>query len=158
MWFRFLLASSKSGLSRSRRPQLRPARRGTCLVLEQLEDRMLPSSYTALTAADLIADINAANAAGGANTITLAAATTSPYVLDTGGLAIDPDDNLTIVGSGNDIARSTASGTAPFRLFYVSSGASLTLQSLQLSGGLVETGAEYPIFAVVGGAILNEGR
>jgi hypothetical protein len=65
MWFHSLLASWKSGLSRSRRPQPRPARRGTRLVLERLEDRTLLSSYTAYTASDLIADINAANAAGG---------------------------------------------------------------------------------------------
>jgi hypothetical protein len=41
--------------------------------VERLEDRTLPSSYTAATVADLIADINAANQGGGANTITLAA-------------------------------------------------------------------------------------
>jgi hypothetical protein len=32
----------------------------------------LPSNYTAASVADLIADLNAANAAGGANTLTLA--------------------------------------------------------------------------------------
>jgi hypothetical protein len=44
MWFHSLLASWKSGLSRSRRPQPRPARRGTRLTVEQLEDRCTPST------------------------------------------------------------------------------------------------------------------
>jgi hypothetical protein len=35
--------------------------------LEQLEDRTTPSSFSAGTVADLIADINAANLAGGSN-------------------------------------------------------------------------------------------
>ncbi len=69
------------GASRSPRPQ--PAHRGTRLVLEHLEDRTLPSSYTAASVSDLIADISAANTAGGANTITLTAPTTSPYALTT---------------------------------------------------------------------------
>ena len=43
--------------------------------------RTLPSTYYAATAADLIADIKAANTAGGANTIVLTAPTTNPYVL-----------------------------------------------------------------------------
>jgi len=41
-----------------------------------LETRRLLASFTAASAADLIADMNAANAAGGANTITLAAGAT----------------------------------------------------------------------------------
>src|SRR5579864_3994309 len=49
--------------------------------LELLEDRAMPSSYTAASTSALIADINAANKAGGTNTITLTAPTTSPYVL-----------------------------------------------------------------------------
>jgi DNA-directed RNA polymerase specialized sigma24 family protein len=43
--------------------------------LERLENRTLPSSYTAASVSDLVADINAANAAGGSNTITLATKT-----------------------------------------------------------------------------------
>ncbi len=50
--------------------------------LEPLEARgaAIPS-YTASSPAALIADITAANTSGGANTITLTAATTAPYVL-----------------------------------------------------------------------------
>ena len=71
----------------------------------------------AATVSDLIADINAANTAGGANTITLTAPTTSPYVLTavnnttdgaTGLPVIAANDNLTIVGNGDTIERSTA--------------------------------------------------
>jgi hypothetical protein len=103
------------------------------------------SSYSAATASDLINDINAANAAGGANTITLTAPTTSPYILTavnntsdgpTGLPVIAKKDRLTIVGSGDTIERSTASGTPDFRLLDVASGAALTLENLTLQNGL----------------------
>jgi hypothetical protein len=42
----------------------------------RLEARTVPSGFTAASVADLVADINAANAAGGANNITLVAGTT----------------------------------------------------------------------------------
>ena len=116
------------------------------LFLEQLEDRALLASYTAVSVSDLITDINAANTAGGANTITLTAPTTAPYVLTavnntttaTGanGLpVIAANDNLTIVGNGDTIERSIATGTPDFRLLDVAAGASLTLQNLTLQGG-----------------------
>jgi hypothetical protein len=130
--------------------------------LDILEDRTLPSSYTALTASDLIADINAANSAGGANTITLTAPTTSPYVLTaadnstdgaTGLPVVAKHDTLTIVGNGDTVERSTASGTPAFRLFDVASAASLTLQNLTLQNGLA-FGSGAP---ADGGAIYNQG-
>jgi len=159
MWFHSLLASWKSGHSRGRQPQ--PARRGTRLTLEQLEDRALPSANTAGSVLDLVADINSANA-GGTNTITLTALTTSPYVLTavdnttdgaTGLPVITANDNLTIVGNGDTIERSTASGTAGFRLFDVAAGASLTPQNMTLQGGLA-TGAGV---SAEGGAIYSQG-
>jgi hypothetical protein len=61
------------------RPQL-PRRRSTRLTLEHLEDRTTPSTFNAATVSDLIADINAANKAGGASTIALTAPTSSPYI------------------------------------------------------------------------------
>src|SRR5262249_14120007 len=82
MWFPSLLLSLVLSLKpragrRPQRGQRPPARRCSFRpTLEALEDRALPSSYTAGTVADLIADINAANAAGGANTITLNPGTT----------------------------------------------------------------------------------
>jgi hypothetical protein len=159
MWFHSLLASWKS--ARPRRTP--PARRGAHLILERLEDRTLLSSYTAYTASDLIADINAANAAGGANTITLAAPTTSPYALTartTGvnggnGLpVIAANDNLTIVGNGDTIEKAANPGLA-FRLLDVAPLATLTLQNLTLQGGLAsEAGL---VTTGPGGAIYNEG-
>jgi hypothetical protein len=133
------------------------------LTVEQLEGRTLLSSYLAATVSDLIADINAANAAAaGSNTITLTAPTTSPYMLTTvdnttdgaNGLPqIANKDNLTIVGNGDTIERSTASGTPAFRLFDVNNSGSLTLQMLTLQNGLAfGTGS-----AAEGGAIYNQG-
>lgn len=123
------------------------------------------SAYTAATAADLIADIYAANTRGGTNTITLTAPTTSPYVLTavnntTDGATGTPEisggtrklaaDNLTIVGNGDTVERGT--GTA-FRLFDVATGGSLTLENLTLANGL----AYGPGSAAQGGAVRNQG-
>src|SRR5690349_16374978 len=58
----------------SRVPSPRPRRSRPCL--EHLEDRFLPTAYTAASVAQLIYDINDANLHPGTNTITLAAATT----------------------------------------------------------------------------------
>ena len=127
---------------------------------------MLPSTYSAATASDLIADINAANTAGGANTIVLTAPTSSSYVLTavnnttdgatgtpviSGGTKKVPADNLMIVGNGDFIAR--GSGTPAFRLFDVASGGSLTLQNMTVYNGL----AYGPGTAAQGGAIRNAG-
>jgi hypothetical protein len=132
------------------------------LTVEQLEGRMLLSSYSALTVSDLIADINAANKAGGSNTITLTAPTTSPYVLTAvdntadgaNGLPVIANhDNLTIIGNGDTIERSTASGTSAFRLFDLAKGGSLTLQNLTLQNGLASGSGS----SAEGGAIYNHG-
>jgi hypothetical protein len=162
--------SRGTGEAPRRRPQAKPPvlRRPLRLRLDQLEDRMLPSNYTALTASDLIADINAANNAGGTNTITLTAPTTSPYVLTavdnhtdgptglpviSGGTKTVAADNLTIIGNGDTVERSTTSGTPDFRLFDVASGASLTLNNLTLQNGYeLGTGS-----STEGGAIYNQG-
>jgi hypothetical protein len=130
------------------------------LHVEALEDRTLPSSYTAANVSDLIADINAANLAGGSNTIALVAGTTFALTAvnnttdgATGVPQIAANDNLTILGNGATIARGTAGGTPAFRLFDVASGASLSLQSLTLEGGLASSAAA----AALGGAIYNQG-
>jgi hypothetical protein len=155
-WLRNLFASRAP-----RTPRKAPARRQ--LHLEALEDRLVLNSYTAATAADLITDIGLANAAGGANTITLSAPPSSPYTLtavnntnDFGanGLpVIAAGNNLTIVGNGDTIQRSTASGTPAFRLFKVAGGASLNLQNVTLQNGL----AVGQFDGSEGGAIFSSG-
>jgi hypothetical protein len=140
----------------------RPARQGcrAQLRLERLEDRALPSAYTAASVADLIADINAANTAGGSNTITLVAGTT--FTLNavdnttdgaTGLPVIAANDNLTITGNGDTLERSTASGTPAFRLLDVAGGGSLSLNNLTLQGGLAFGAGAW----AEGGAIYNQG-
>src|SRR5262245_18796089 len=66
LWQRWMDRSTKSSLTR-----LAPRRRARLLV-ESLEDRAVPASFTASTVADLIADVNAANLSAEADTITLA--------------------------------------------------------------------------------------
>ncbi len=142
-----------------------PRRRGLRLSLERLEDRSLPSSYTAATVSDLIANINAANLAGGPNTIALVAGTTYTLtVADNGadganGLpVVAANDNLTILGSGDTIERSTATGTSAFRLFDVAVGGELTLANLTLQGGLaLGSGVFPPAVSAEGGAIYSQG-
>jgi len=137
-------------------------RAGVRLHLEQLEDRTLMSNFFAATASDLIADINAANAAGGTNTITLTARSTSPYILSkvdnttdgpTGLPVIVAGDTLVIVGNADTIERSTKSAMTAFRLFDVASSASLTLENLTLQNGLAFGSGS----AAEGGAIFNHG-
>src|SRR5262245_2395816 len=132
-WRRLALGGRRHAVRR-RRPDYGPP-------VEALECRTLLTAYAAATAAQLVADINAANKSGGTNTIALTAPTTSPYILTgvnntadgANGLPqIARKDNLTIVGNGNTIERSTAAGTPAFRLFDVAIGASLTLQNVTL--------------------------
>src|SRR6266542_2937550 len=127
--------------------------------LEALEDRTLLNSYMAATAADLIADIGLANAAGGTNTITLTAPNSSPYRLTvenntthgaTGLPVIAAGNHLTIVGDGDTIERDSP---FTFRLFDVAANAALTLKNLTLQGGL----AYGPGVSAEGGAVYSQG-
>jgi hypothetical protein len=141
-------------LRRASGPRFSAFRPPCPLQVEALEDRLLPSTYTAASVAELITDINAANAAGGSNTITLVAGTTFTLTAvdnttdgPTGLPVIAANDDLTIAGNGDTITRGNGSGTPAFRLFDVAAGGSLTLQHLTLQGGL----------AAAGGAIYNQG-
>jgi hypothetical protein len=143
---------------RRARPQAE-RRRDVRIGLEQLEDRTVPSAFNAATVSDLIADINAANLAGGSNTITLIAKTYNLTAVDnttdgaTGLPVIAAYDNLTILGNGDSIARSSSGRTPAFRLFDVASGASLALANLTLQGGLAFGSG----VSAEGGAIYNQG-
>jgi hypothetical protein len=135
-------------------------------AMQRLESRTLFAAYTAATPSELIADINAANASSGADTITLAAgATFSLTAADntTNGATGLPTiaaggGPLTILGNGDTIERNAATGTPAFRLFDVAAGASLTLKNLTLQGGL-STGPS--VFSgqppTQGGAIYSQG-
>jgi len=88
--------------------------------------------------------------------ITTTAGKIQPYMpgsetCRTGLPVIASADDLTIVGNGGVIQRSTHNGTPAFRLFAVATGGSLTMNNLTLSRGLVSG------YAPSGGAILNEG-
>jgi hypothetical protein len=157
MWVRSLFALERSACSptrRSDRPQRRPR-----LTLEWLEERALPSYYTAGSVSDLIADINAANQAGGNNTIVLAANTTFDLTAvnnttnGANGLpVIAAKNNLTISGQGGGIIQRDPTA-ADFRLFDVASAGSLTLKNLTLQNGRAVGSAS----SSEGGAIYNQG-
>ena len=116
-------------------------------------------NWSVKNVSELVAAINAANQAGGVNTINLAPGRTFTLTVvnnatdgPNGLPVIAANNNLTIRGSGATLARSKAAGTPAFRLFDVAPGASLTLESLTLANGLVvgDTGQDAD-----GGAILN---
>src|SRR5262245_28253450 len=125
-WLRLLRrVSHRTRFGRHLVPRTAGQPRGRRPALEPLEQRSLLSHFTAATVSDLIADINAANQQGGSNTITLVAPSTSPYVLTavdnttdgaTGLPVIAANDDLTIAGNGDAVARSTDAGTPAFRL------------------------------------------
>jgi hypothetical protein len=128
--------------------------------VESLEVRRLLASFTAVSVTELVVAINAANAAGGSNTITLAPGASFKLTsVDNTTSADGPNglpviaagNALTIVGNGDVLQRSTGTGTPAFRLFDVASGGSLTLNNLTLSRGLAWG------YLTAGGAILNEG-
>jgi hypothetical protein len=139
-------------------------RRSLRLGLEQLEDRAVPSNFTAANVADLIADINQANLLGGANTITLAAgarftltAANTPGVggdwIANGLPVVAAGDDLVILGNGDTIERGVS--TEGFRLVKVAAGAFLTLTDLTLQGGVASlSGPGQP---AAGGAIYSQG-
>ncbi len=142
-WFPWKLGRQHKG--RSRPPHSPKVPRRTRLVLEQLEGRCVPTVYPVATVPELIAAIDTANSTPVADTIELAAGTTFtltevnnttdgssglPVIAAAGG-------SLTILGNGDTIERSSASGTPSFRLFNVAAGASLTLSNVTVQGGKV---------------------
>ena len=125
--------------------------------LETLEVRTLPAT-SAPTASALIAAIQNANKTGG-DTIALSPGVSYDFTSadnSTNGANALPviTSNITIIGFGNTIDRSTAPSVLPFRLFDVAGGGSLTLGDVTLTGGVAQgTGV-----AAQGGAIYSAGK
>src|SRR5262245_53732614 len=160
---------TKLGSTRPRNQAARPRGR-TLLSVEELESRLAPSIYTVMTAGNatgpvsgsggvfftaptLRAALDAANLAGGSNTIKFASAlagatitltsndTNSPFAFGPTALVIGigtaphgpKTDNITIQGpSGKGI---TISGNGARRVFGVLAGSGLTLQNITITGG-----------------------
>jgi hypothetical protein len=157
-WFPWRLVRQDKARTRARR-SAKPSRCGTSLRFEQLEGRRMMASWTAASVKDLIADISAANLAGGSNTITLAPGKTFTLTAvdnttdGANGLpVIAANNNLTIHGNGDTIARSIASGTPSFRLIDVALGALLTLENATLRGGYAAG-----VVGGYGGGVANHG-
>ena len=132
-------------------------------LLESLEDRSLPSTFTAGSVTDLIGDINAANQAGGSNTILLAANTTFDLTTvdnytNNGNMlpVIAANNNLAIIGQGGDIIQRNPSAYAA-RLLDVAGGAALTLSDLTLQNGWALPSPFSTTSPAQGGAIYNQG-
>lgn len=142
-------------LSVSRPRPTRRALRGRKPALERLEGRAVPASYSAASAPELIAAMNAANATAEADTITLAAGATFTLTWpdnDTDGptglpAIVGSGGDLTILGNGAVVERST--NNDGFRFFSVAADGSLTLRDLTLQGGLTRN---------AGGAVFNRGN
>jgi hypothetical protein len=159
MWWNALWQRWQDGPRTGRRPSARRRPR-VRLSLEPLEDRTVPSNYTAATVPELIAAIDAANQTADADTIVLAAG--SRFTLTevnnttngpTGLPTIAAGEDLSILGNNDIIERSTATGAPAFRLFDVAAGASLRLENLTLQGGWAFGSG----VSAQGGAIHNQG-
>lgn len=127
--------------------------------LEALEERMALSTFNAATASDLVTDIQAANQAGGANTILLTAPAASSYITSgaTALPVIAAGDQLTIQtsnGTPNPGFGDTIDAAQNGRLFTVAVGASLTLENVTLQNGRVSGLGAGP----KGGAVYNQGN
>ena len=153
----------------ARRCRLRATlpRHNTRLMLERLEDRIVPAGPTIRVAngdvAGLIAAINTANSDGQPTTISLAA--NGDYVLTqvNNATAYGPGanglpqitGNVTIEGNGATLERGSASGTPAFRLLDLFNG-SLTLDNLTIKGG-EESGYTWGSQQLPSGASLQGG-
>jgi len=138
MWFHSLLASWRSGSSRRRRPQPRPARpRSFRPRLEALEDRYVPSTLNVTSNVDTGAvgtlrwAVGAADASPG-NTIDIL--TTQPIVLTQGQLLLSK--GMTIEATAGT---ATISGGGLSRVFEVTA-AHVTLNGLTITDGSATQG------------------
>ena len=131
-------------------PRVRQPQRRRFLGVELLECRDVPATFTVSTLADtgvgsLRQAVIGANGAAGDDSIVFAGAAVGGTISLTtmGGTQFGPNaleitETLTILGSGETIARD---GAAPnMRLFYSGTGVTFTLQNLTLSNGLARGG------------------
>lgn len=132
------------------------------LSIEPLEDRAVPATFAAATAAELIAALDAANQTPEADQVTLAPGTT--FTLTAVNNTTDGRNglpliagNVTILGNNDVIERSSAAGIPAFRIAAVAAGASLTLTNLTLRGGLARGDFFQSPLSDSGGAVLNQG-
>jgi predicted outer membrane repeat protein len=156
MWLHSLFASWKSGLSRSRRPQPRPARPHRFRPrLEVLEDRCVPSTLNVTSNLDNGASgtLRSAVAVADASTTpdTINILTTQPIVLTQGQLLLSA--SMTVEATAG---KATISGGGLSRVFEVT-GASVTLNALNITGGKAAAGINQPD-ATLGGGLLSLGR
>jgi predicted outer membrane repeat protein len=112
------------------------------------------ATVVACSTSSLISAVSAATASSSASTITLTSGCTytfsAPNNTTDGGNALPViTGNVTVDGNGAVLDRSTASGIPDFRFFDVQSGASLAINDLTLSNGVVNNG-------LGGGAIYNQ--
>jgi hypothetical protein len=140
-----------SGTEQGHRPA-RLAKRAppTRLSVEQLDDRIAPSTFTVLNLADggpgsLRAAIQAANTSPGADVIDFAPGLNGTIGL-TGG-QLDITDALTINGPGASVL--AVSGNDASRVFQVTSGVTVAMTDLTITHGRAEA---------QGGGILNAGN
>ena len=106
------------------------------------------------TTASLVSALSAANSTNGTVTLSSGCVYTLTAANNTtdGGTGLPViTGRVTVLGSGATITRSTAPGTAAFRIFDVSPGGTLTLSSLTLSNGLADNGVQG------GGGIYSHG-
>jgi hypothetical protein len=168
MWFQHLRQRFFGKPSTSRRPETaqKRARAGRKLQVESLEERQLLSTFNVANGDvwgpnGLVNAILLANNDSGPDTINLA--TNGSYTL-TGAATQDSlgfnglppigpgtsaAHTLTIEGNGATILRSGVKGTPAFRLLFVDTGATVTIQDLVLENGVSTFGG--------GGAIRNLG-
>lgn len=115
-----------------------------------------PTGTPQCSVSTLVSAVSTANSTPGGGTVTLASGCV--YTLTSANITVDGGNGLpmitgrvTVQGNGATIARSTASGTAHFRIFDVAAGGSLLLNAASLSNGIADHGQQG------GGAINNAG-
>ena len=144
------------GSLRPSRAHVRPPRKARrrpsphCLALEQLEDRLVLTTYTVTTLADGVAGslrdaITQANAHHGTDKINFQPGLAGTISLTGGELGIT--DDLTITGPG--AGRLTVSGNGTSRVFTVGAGEKVAISGLTIANGKAGGGD--------GGGLINFG-